>query len=79
MERAAPDVLIHVDDRGSGVDPAVSAHVFDAYFTTKSDGSGLGLAVSREIVEMHGGQLWFESRGGNGTRFTLRLPSGAEA
>jgi signal transduction histidine kinase len=79
MERAAPDVRIHVDDRGSGIDPAVAVHVFDAYFTTKGDGSGLGLAVSREIVEIHGGQLWFESHAGKGTRFTLRLPCGAEA
>jgi two-component system, NtrC family, sensor histidine kinase HydH len=64
---------ILVADQGPGIPDEARPHVFDAYFTTKPNGSGLGLAVSREIVANHGGVLEFET-GSSGTNFVLRLP-----
>jgi signal transduction histidine kinase len=70
-------IEISVHDCGAGIPESARDHVFDAYFTTKPNGSGLGLAVSREIVESHGGQLDFET-GERGTTFRVRLPASAE-
>jgi signal transduction histidine kinase len=66
-------VRILVSDEGPGIPEESRPHVFDAYFTTKPDGMGLGLAVSREIVANHGGTLKFET-GPAGTSFILLLP-----
>ncbi|MDR0842912.1 MAG: hypothetical protein LBP68_05775 [Acidobacteriota bacterium] len=68
-----PNVSISVADEGGRIPDDVRPHVFDAYYTTKPEGSGLGLAVSREIAVNHGGRLEFES-GAAGTVFTLSLP-----
>jgi signal transduction histidine kinase len=68
-----PRVRIVVSDQGAGIQDEAKAHVFDAYFTTKPNGSGLGLAVSREIVANHGGGLEFQT-GPSGTDFILQLP-----
>jgi signal transduction histidine kinase len=67
-------VRIEVSDQGPPIPEGVRDHLFDPYFTTKESGTGLGLAVSREIVCHHGGTIDFES-GGSGTTFTLNLPS----
>lgn len=67
-------VSIRVTDRGSRIPDEVRPHVFDAYYTTKENGSGLGLAVSREIAANHGGSLQFESEN-SGTTFILTLPA----
>jgi two-component system, NtrC family, sensor histidine kinase HydH len=64
---------ITVADQGRGIAEEDQAHIFDAYFTTKANGSGLGLAVSREIVANHGGMLEFASSP-SGTVFSLLLP-----
>jgi len=66
-------VGITVADQGPGIPEEARPHIFDAYFTTKPNGSGLGLAVSREIVANHGGALEFEPTA-SGTRFRLQLP-----
>jgi len=66
-------VRILVSDEGPGIPEESRPHVFDAYFTTKPDGMGLGLAVSREIVANHGGTLEFDT-GPAGTSFILLLP-----
>ncbi|MEX2262183.1 MAG: ATP-binding protein, partial [Bryobacteraceae bacterium] len=66
-------VHIAVEDRGPGVPEHARDHLFDAYFTTKENGNGLGLAVSREIVAQHGGQLSFEQTDA-GAVFLIRLP-----
>jgi signal transduction histidine kinase len=66
-------VRILVSDQGQGIPEEARPHIFDAYFTTKPNGSGLGLAVSREIVANHGGVLEFETTS-SGTNFVLRLP-----
>jgi signal transduction histidine kinase len=72
-EHLNSSVRIVVSDQGPGIAEEAKAHVFDAYFTTKPNGSGLGLAVSREIVANHGGELEFETST-SGTNFVLLLP-----
>jgi C4-dicarboxylate-specific signal transduction histidine kinase len=73
--RATPDskgVLIQVIDNGPGVgDPD---RIFDAFMTTKEKGMGIGLAVSRTIVEAHGGKLWAENNKSGGATFNVTLP-----
>jgi signal transduction histidine kinase len=71
-------IRIEVHDKGPGIPEAAREHIFDPYFTTKENGTGLGLAVSREIVCQHGGSLEFESNG-SGTTFVLRLPAPLES
>jgi signal transduction histidine kinase len=66
-------VRIAVSDHGSGIPEDAREHVFDPYFTTRDSGTGLGLAVSREVVSRHGGSLRFET-GAEGTTFTMSLP-----
>jgi len=63
-----------VRDTGKGIAPDDLTHVFDPYFTTKSSGTGLGLAVVHKIVESHGGEVHVESEQGKGTTFTVLLP-----
>jgi signal transduction histidine kinase len=73
-------ILVTVADSGPEVRPEMMNRMFDPFFTTKPDGMGMGLPVSRSIVEAHGGRLWAEPNvGGNGLsmRFTLaRAASG---
>jgi len=68
-----PNVCVKIIDQGERIPDDVRQHVFDAYYTTKPNGSGLGLAVSREIVVNHGGALEFESED-TGTTFIMLLP-----
>lgn len=67
---------ISVCDRGSGIPEEISERVFDPFFTTKTQGSGVGLAISRRFVEATGGSLTFAPRQGGGTCFTIMLPTG---
>ncbi|MGA7925749.1 MAG: PAS domain S-box protein [Candidatus Sulfotelmatobacter sp.] len=68
------EVSIQVQDSGTGLDPEQVEHVFEPFFTTKPEGIGMGLSVSRSIVESHGGRLWAES-GPGGALFQFTLPS----
>ena len=68
-------IIVAVEDSGPGVDPKQLGSIFDAFFTTKSHGIGLGLAICRMIVERHGGQLTAASDGNNGARFQFVLPT----
>jgi signal transduction histidine kinase len=70
----AGDVLISVSDTGTGFPKENEGHIFEAFFTTKSQGSGMGLAISRSIVESHGGRLWATGNLGRGATFYVRLP-----
>ena len=54
----ADQVLITLKDSGTGIDPAHMDRIFDAFFSTKDRGMGMGLSICRSIVESHGGQLW---------------------
>jgi signal transduction histidine kinase len=71
-------VEIRIDDTGSGVPEELRASIFDPFFTTKQRGTGLGLAVTREIIEAHHGTIACEPREGRGTRFRIVLPSALE-
>jgi len=66
---------ISVADNGPGIEAADLPRIFDRFFTTKSEGLGLGLPISRSIVESHGGRLWCDSTPGESTVFRLTLPA----
>ena len=68
-------IVFAVEDSGPGFDPKQLSRIFDAFFTTKSHGVGLGLAICRMIVQRHGGQLTAASDGNNGARFQFVLPT----
>lgn len=69
----ADEVVVRVADSGPGLDPEVLAQLFQPFTTTKSEGMGLGLSISRDIVEAHGGRIWVES-GEAGATFSFALP-----
>ena len=70
-----PDsVALDLIDTGSGMDERTRSQVFDAFFSTKRGGSGLGLPTARKIIEAHGGLINLQSEVGLGTRFTIQLP-----
>jgi signal transduction histidine kinase len=65
---------VSVIDTGPGIDAAILHRIFDAFFTTKPNGLGVGLSISRTIIESHGGELWAESLPGAGASFHFTLP-----
>jgi two-component system, NtrC family, sensor histidine kinase HydH len=71
---AADGVALDLIDTGCGMDAETQAHVFEAFYSTKPGGSGLGLPTTRKIIEAHGGQILLESEVGHGTRCTILLP-----
>jgi two-component system, NtrC family, sensor kinase len=75
VSSSAGTATITVDDTGTGVPEELRASIFDPFFTTKQRGTGLGLAVTRDIVEAHGGTISCEAREGGGTRFRIALPA----
>ena len=72
---AGDQVRLTVQDAGVGLDSQAMARLFDAFFTTKSEGMGIGLSISRTIIENHGGRLWGEPNDGPGARFAFSVPS----
>lgn len=67
-------VVLDLIDTGCGMDEKTRAHIFEAFYSTKPGGSGLGLPTTRKIVETHGGAISVESAPGKGTKFTISLP-----
>jgi len=67
-------IEISVNDTGPGLPPGNADQIFDAFFTTKPQGSGIGLAISKSIVESHGGRIWANGNGGRGATFHFTLP-----
>jgi signal transduction histidine kinase len=68
-------IEISVNDTGPGLPMDKADQIFEAFFTTKPQGSGMGLAISKSIVESHGGRIWANSDGGRGATFHFTLPA----
>jgi len=71
-------VLVAVADSGAGIDPQVIGRIFEPFYTTKPQGIGMGLAISRSIIEAHGGRLWPEPNLPHGATFQCTLPAQIE-
>ena len=67
-------VTVAVEDSGSGLSPTELSHIFTPFFTTKPEGMGVGLSISRSIVEAHGGSLKLTRNSENGATFEFELP-----
>ena len=74
-EHEADQVLLAVQDSGTGIDPDNADRMFRAFFTTKPSGMGMGLSISRSIIEGHGGRLWASPNAGPGATFQFSLPT----
>jgi signal transduction histidine kinase len=74
QETKKGNLQVEVSDLGTGMAPDVVARIFEPFFTTKTNGMGMGLAISHTIIETHGGEIWVESKVGQGTIFTFILP-----
>src|SRR5262249_48934209 len=71
-------VRVAVRDSGPGIDPTYLERVFEAFYTTKSSGMGMGLSVCRSIIDAHGGRLWADANGRRGAVFQFTLPAARE-
>jgi len=76
--RQKKDAVIQISDTGSGIAPDKRPLIFDAYYSSRPQGSGLGLPTAKKIVEMHNGTISVDSEPGKGTSFTIRIPIHAE-
>ena len=80
--RSAPvqagEVLVGVEDTGTGLDPATADRIFLPFYTTKSSGMGMGLSICRTIIEAHGGQVWAKPNAPQGAVFQFRLPAAGQ-
>jgi signal transduction histidine kinase len=72
------ELLVAVSDSGMGLPEDGPERIFDAFFTTKSNGTGMGLSISRRIIESHGGRLWASANAGQGATFQFTLPINAQ-
>ena len=68
------NIVVSVADSGVGLDPTNHERIFETFFTTKATGMGMGLAISRSIIEAHYGRLWAEAGNTGGATFTFALP-----
>jgi PAS domain S-box-containing protein len=73
-EQSRTGVLVTVRDSGPGIDPERIERVFDAFYTTKADGVGMGLSICRSIIDAHGGRLWADANEPRGAAFQFTLP-----
>ena len=73
----ADGVGLDLIDNGCGMDEQTASRIFDAFYSTKSGGSGLGLPTARKIIEAHGGRIALQSEPGRGTQFSIKLPTPA--
>jgi two-component system sensor kinase FixL len=73
--KSGSTVIVEVADQGTGIKPDVMQQLFQPFMTTKSNGMGIGLSISKTIVESHGGRIWAESEPGKGTTFRFTLPA----
>jgi signal transduction histidine kinase len=75
---ASGPLLISVSDDGVGLPPEYADRIFNAFFTTKPNGLGMGLSISRSIIESHGGRLWATANPERGATFQFMLPGEVE-
>src|SRR5216683_7029940 len=75
----ANQVVVAIADSGPGIDPQVVGRIFEPFYTTKPQGTGMGLAISRSIIEAHGGRLWAEPNTPHGATFQCTLPASIES
>jgi C4-dicarboxylate-specific signal transduction histidine kinase len=73
-EHASGTITVFVQDSGTGIDPDNLGRIFETFFTTKREGIGMGLTISRSIIEAHGGRLWAVANDGPGSTFCFTLP-----
>jgi C4-dicarboxylate-specific signal transduction histidine kinase len=73
-DRRSDAVLLSVQDAGVGLDPSAHDRLFEAFYTTKQGGMGIGLSVSQSIIERHGGRLWAVGNPGQGSTFSFVIP-----
>jgi signal transduction histidine kinase len=74
QQRKPDEVIVAVRDTGVGLDPETAERIFDSFYTTKEGGLGLGLSISRTIIETHGGRIWAALNEGQGATFQFTLP-----
>jgi signal transduction histidine kinase len=74
LEEDRRTAVLRISDEGSGIPDEIREKIFDLYFTTKSDGSGIGLAMTYRILQLHHGSIEVQSKTGRGTEFRLRVP-----
>jgi len=74
-EEGEGDIRVSVSDNGCGISEALNSELFQPFFTTKKEGLGVGLSISRSIVESHGGRMWYMRNPGGGTTFFFTLPT----
>jgi len=72
------NIILTVQDSGAGIDPENVERIFDRFFTTKTNGKGMGLTICRSIIEAHNGRLWLEPGIHQGSLFRFSLPTGPE-
>ena len=78
QQSAAGETLVTVRDSGVGINPQDMGRIFEAFFTTKPKGMGMGLSISRSIMEAHGGRIWAEANDGPGLTVQFTLPAESE-
>jgi signal transduction histidine kinase len=80
VSSARDDVFVSVADTGEGISPEHLSHIFERFYradnarSRKTGGAGLGLAIAKQMVELHGGRIWVESETGKGSKFSFTLP-----
>jgi signal transduction histidine kinase len=72
-------IVVSITDTGVGLPREQSEQIFNAFYTTKPQGTGMGLSISRSIVESHGGRLWVSNNCSSGATFNMALPTGSDA
>src|SRR5262249_41047922 len=79
VSMSGPDsVVVEVRDAGVGIDPRRAEQLFEAFYTTKPEGLGIGLSISRSMIEAHGGRLWAAPNEPHGAVFAFSLPVAKE-
>jgi signal transduction histidine kinase len=78
QQMQSEEVVVCVTDSGVGLPPQQTEQIFNAFFTTKAHGTGMGLRISRSIIESHGGRLWAANNSPRGASFYFALPANTE-